>query len=127
VYGVDVQDHGALRREIAASAPNTNVISTMSRAELPKRHPDQEPSSRARGPDAFRNFTAKNCKMPVLISNTTHVRSRTAITNEPAAETSRINLLGLRGCRVPQCGHHGAPDGIDPVEIKDSTDVRIEA
>ena len=84
VYAIDVQDHGARQKGKAKpSAPNTNVLiedvtatncrHVIRTANRPLGHANL----------TLRNFTAKNCGQPVVISNTTHVRvENLAIANE---------------------------------------------
>jgi hypothetical protein len=128
VYAVDVQDHGALlkgRRK--PSAPNTNIVVEDVTAVGCKHaiRTANGPLGHARL--TLRDCTARNCREPVLVSNTTHVRIENLnIVNEPAAETPRITLrrcddVELRNVRIV-----GLKDGAQAVEEGDSTNVRIE-
>ncbi len=94
VYAIDVQDHGAVQKgKSKPSAPNTNVVvedvtavgckHVIRTANRPLGHANL----------TLRDFTARNCREPVLISNTTHVRIQNlTIINEPVAEKPRITL-----------------------------------
>jgi len=128
VYAIDVQDHGAVQKgKPKPSAPNTNVtvedVTAVSckhiirTANRPLGHANL----------TLRDFTARNCTDPVLISNTTHVRIRNlTIINEPVAEKPRITLRNCDDVELNNVKIIGLKDGAEAVAKQNSINVRIE-
>jgi hypothetical protein len=128
VYAIDVQDHGAVQKgKPKPSAPNTNVTvndvtavgckHAIRTANRPLGHANL----------TLRDFTARNCREPVLISNTTHVRiENLTITNEPATEKPRITLRNCNDVELQNVKIVGLKDGAPAIDKGNSTSVRIE-
>jgi hypothetical protein len=128
LYAIDVQDHGAVQKgKPGPSAPNTNVTvedvtavdckHVIRTANRPLGHANL----------TLRDFMARNCREPVLISNTTHVRIRNlTIVNEPAAKTPRVTLRNCDDVELRNIRVAGLEDGVQAVDRGDSTNVRTE-
>ena len=127
VYAIDVQDHGAAKKEKPEpSAPNTNVTiedvtavnckHAIRTANRPLGHANL----------TLRNFTARNCREPVSISNTTHVRLRNlTIVNEPMVGKTPITLRNCDDVELQEVKIIGLRDGVEAVEKRNSTHVTI--
>jgi hypothetical protein len=128
VYALDVQDHGAVQKGKAQpSAPNTNVVAedvtavncrhVIRTANHPLGHANL----------TLRNLTARNCRQPVLISNTRQVRVEgLTIVSEPRAKGPPITLRNCQDVALRNVRIVGLPDAVEAVDRQDSTDVRIE-
>jgi len=127
VYAIDVQDHGAVQKgKPKPSAPNTNVtledVTAVScrhvirTANHPLGHADL----------TLRDFIAKNCRIPVQISNTTRVRiENLTITSEPPIG-SPIVLRRDDDVLIRNVTIKGLKKGVDAVQAKGSTNVKTE-
>jgi hypothetical protein len=134
VYAVDVQDHAGSTQEAVAQgrqpacAPNTRIViedveavnctHVIRTANRPIGHTDL----------ILRNFTARNCRAPVRISNTTRVRvERLRIFDEPAATTPRIVLQNCDTVRFVDVAIVGLKAGTPVFQGKDNRNVLVEA
>jgi polygalacturonase len=71
------------------------------------------------------DFTARNCREPVLISNTTRVRIKNlTIINEPVVKRSPITLYNCDDVELQNITIFGLKD--EAVDKGNSTNVRIE-
>ncbi|MBN2269612.1 MAG: hypothetical protein JXN61_03305 [Sedimentisphaerales bacterium] len=128
VYAIDVQDHRAVQKGTPKpSAPNTNVtvedVTAVSCKQIIRTA--NRPLGHANL--TLRDFTARNCTDPVLISNTTHVRIRNlTIINEPVAEKPRIALRNCDDVELHNVKIIGLKDGALAVAKQNSINVRIE-
>ena len=128
VYAIDVQDHGAvLKGKPKPSAPNTHVTLEDVKAERcthvirtanhPLGHADL----------TLRDFSARNCKIPVQISNTTRVRvENLVIIDDPPADKPRITLSRCDDVVLRNVSVKGLKEGVEAVQAKASTGVKIE-
>ncbi len=121
VYAIDVQDHGK------PSAPNTNIVIENVEAVRCKHIIRTANSPRGHEKLTLRNFSGKECALPVQISNTKHVRiENLSILNHTDAKSPPIRLQNcedvlLTGVTIQTHSFHD-----EPIKIVKSTDVRIE-
>jgi hypothetical protein len=128
VYAADVQDHGAVQKgKMERSAPNTNVTLEDVTAVGCKHVIRTANNPLGHANLTLRDFTARNCQIPVQISNTTHVRlENLTVINEPAAETSRINLRNCDDVVFRNVTIKGLKEEVNAVRAEGSTNVKIE-
>jgi hypothetical protein len=128
VYAIDVQDHGAWQPgKPAPSAPNTNIsienVTALNCKHVIRtaNHPLGHSNLTLRG------FTGRNCREPILLSNTRHVRiENLALINETETKKPPITL---RNCDDVQLRHVtivGLKEGREALATPDSTNVKIE-
>jgi hypothetical protein len=134
VYALDVQDHASLARESIEQgkqhpcAPNTNILiedveavnctHILRTANRPIGHSDL----------TLRNFTARNCRIPLRISNTTRVRiENLRIINDPAANTPRILLQNCDNVVFSNVTIVGLKPGVSIFQNTESRSVKVEA
>jgi len=128
VYAVDVQDHGARQAgKPAPSAPNTNItiddVTAVNCKHLIRtaNHPLGHSNL------TLRNFTGRNCREPVLISNTAHVRAQDlTLVNDPESKKPRITLRNCADVELRNVTITGLREGKEAVATPNSTNVRIE-
>jgi hypothetical protein len=134
IYALDVQDHSNSARAAVAqgrqrvSAPNTNIL-----IEDVEAVNCTHVIRTANGPIGhtnltLRNFTARNCRVPVRITNTSQVRvERLRILNETAAATPRIVLENCDSVLFADIAIVGLKAGTPAFQSKDNRNVKVEA
>jgi hypothetical protein len=128
VYAIDVQDHGATQPgKTVPSAPNTNITIENVTAVNCKHLIRTANHPLGHSHLILRDFTGKNCREPVLISNTKHVVvERLSIVNEPEAKRPRITLRNCDDVELRHVTITGLKEGKEPIATPKSTNVRIE-
>ena len=128
VYAIDVQDHGAVQKgKPKPSAPNTNVTIEDVRAVNCKHVIRTANRPLGHANLTLCDFTARNCREPVLISNTARVRIKNlTIINEPVVKRSPITLHNCDDVELQNITIFGLKDGAEAVDKGNSTNVRIE-
>jgi hypothetical protein len=128
VYAVDVQDHGAEQPgKPAPCAPNTNITFEDVTATNCKHVIRTANHPLGHHTLILRYFTAKNCREPVLISNTKQVRiDNLVITNEPPAKKPRITLQNCDDVELRNVTITGLKDGIEAINNRNSTNVKVK-
>jgi photosystem II stability/assembly factor-like uncharacterized protein len=121
VYAIDVQDHGK------PSAPNTNIVIENVEAVRCKHIIRTANGPRGHEHLTLRNFTGRECTLPVLISNTKHVRiEKLTILNHTDAKSPPIRLqtcehVLLTGITIQSQSFHA-----DPIKLVNCSDVKID-
>ncbi len=128
VYAIDVQDHGARQPgKPAPSAPNTNITIEDVAAVNCKHVLRTANHPLGHSYLTLRDFAAKDCREPVLISNTTHVRVQNlTVTNEPEAQKPRITVRGCDDVELRNVIIIGLREGTEAIVSPNSTNVKIE-
>jgi hypothetical protein len=128
VYAVDVQDHGAQQPgKPAPSAPNTHI--TLEDVTAVKCKHVIRTANHPLGHSGLtlRDFTAKDCQEPVLISHTKQVRvENVTIRNEPEAKKPPVTLRHCEDVELRNVTITGLWEGIEAIATPNSTNVRIE-
>lgn len=128
VYGIDVQDHGAVKKKTGkACAPNTKAVledvtavrckHVIRTANHPLGHADL----------TARDLTGRDCKEPVRISNTARVLiENLSIVNEKPLDGAPVELRNDQQVVIRNATVKGTAEGVAPVMVKGCTDVRME-
>ena len=128
VYAIDVQDHGAvLKGKPKPSAPNTHVTLEDVKAVRCKHVIRTVNHPLGHADLTLRDFSARNCKSPVQLSNTTRVRvENLAVIDEPPADKPRITLSHCDDVVLRNVSVKGLKEGVEAVQAKASTGVKIK-
>ncbi len=127
VYALDVQDHGAMQSgKTKPSAPNTNV--TIEEVEAVNCKHLIRTANHALGHTnlTLRGFTARECQLPVQISNTTHVRVENVVIINQSAKRSPIALRRDDDVEIRNITLRGFKPGVEAVLNQNSNRVKIE-
>ncbi len=128
VYAIDVQDHGAKQPgKPAPSAPNTNITIEDVTAVNCKHVLRTANHPLGHSHLTLKDSVAKDCREPVLISNTTHVRIQNlTVTNEPEAQKPRITVRGCDDVELRNVTIIGLREGTEAIVSPNSANVKIE-
>jgi len=127
VYAIDVQDHGAKQSgKPGPSAPNTNVsledVTAVNCKHLIRtaNHPLGHSNL------TLINFTARDCREPVLVSNTTGVRARNlTLSCETITKKSPITFRGCDDVELTNVIITGLREGTEAITTPNSRNIRI--